>query len=737
MFPDKQGAPQVDFLNRGKTGRRKNMKARPRSKIPCSIRKLKKRRLIAILACFGMLVFLTAMVHAPFSSAQISERISTFDSDCTTPKTIFNLGDTVCAVATGSLLGSATLGVPVQRRFEWVTPDGNIFNFGPDVISDPQDESIIIPARGTSAQVGTWTVKTIDASNNGHAVATFTVRDPNHDSVDLWTPIFAPFQVSAGSSAPFTVLVTNKGPNEAQNVQLVVTVPTNSTFQSETQVSGPAFTCTNPSAGGTGTSTCTIATLPANTTAQFVFVYQIDSSAPGGTDISSTATVSSTTTELFAGDNTFTASVTIPPTTPQTCDVTCPADITTTKAQGQCGATVNFSASGAGSQCGTVVCSPAPGTFFPTGTTNVVCLGETGGPCVFTVTVQDPQPPSITCPSNVTVDESSPGFGLAVVRFPSPILNDNCAAGISDCSPPSGSSFPVGTTTVTCQTGDAGNTVTCSFTVTVNGEAGSGCTITCPGDITQSASANQCSAVVSFSPTTSGSCGTVTCNPPSGSTFPMGTTTVNCAISQGPGCDFTVTVLAATPPTITTCASNKTLFVTANCEAAIPNLVSEVVVTGCNVSISQSPAAGVLVEPGTYAVTITAENSAGEATCTATVTVRENFNGFFSPVNNLPVLNVVNAGRSIPVKFSLNGYKGLDIFAPGFPASGEIVCDASAPPIEVTETTTAGSSSLSYDAATDQYIYVWKTESSWAGTCRQLVIQLNDGCIHRANFKFR
>ena len=161
------------------------------------------------------------------------------------------------------------------------------------------------------------------------------------------------------------------------------------------------------------------------------------------------------------------------------------------------------------------------------------------------------------------------------------------------------------------------------------------------------------------------------------------------------------------------------------------------VATGCNVIKSQSPAAGTIAGPGIYTVTITAENSAGEATCTATVTVLENFTGFFAPVNNLPALNVVNAGRAIPVKFSLNGNKGLDIFAPGFPASGVIACDNNAPPEEVEETVTAGSSSLSYDPVSDRYTYVWKTENSWAGTCRQLVIQLKDGCTYRANFKFR
>jgi len=55
----------------------------------------------------------------------------------------------------------------------------------------------------------------------------------------------------------------------------------------------------------------------------------------------------------------------------------------------------------------------------------------------------------------------------------------------------------------------------------------------------------------------------------------------------------------------------------------------------------------------------------------------------------------------------------------------------------VTETTSAGGSSLGYDAGSDRYQYIWKTESAWAGTCRQLVIKLDDGTEHRANFKFK
>jgi hypothetical protein len=119
------------------------------------------------------------------------------------------------------------------------------------------------------------------------------------------------------------------------------------------------------------------------------------------------------------------------------------------------------------------------------------------------------------------------------------------------------------------------------------------------------------------------------------------------------------------------------------------------------------------------------------------VIVQYNFAGFFPPVENLPVFNIVQAGRAIPVKFSLSGYKGLGIFAAGSPSSGPGACNSSDPATVLTETVTAGSSSLNYDPSADLYNYIWKTDSGWAGTCRQLVVELNDGSIHRANFRFK
>ncbi len=121
---------------------------------------------------------------------------------------------------------------------------------------------------------------------------------------------------------------------------------------------------------------------------------------------------------------------------------------------------------------------------------------------------------------------------------------------------------------------------------------------------------------------------------------------------------------------------------------------------------------------------------------TANFTIIYNWTGFFQPIDNQPVVNVVKAGSAIPVKFSLHGNQGLTIFISGSPASGAMACNSTDPASLVDETVTAGGSSLTYDSGADHYIYVWKTEKAWTG-CRQLGIQLKDGSYHRANFQFK
>ena len=146
---------------------------------------------------------------------------------------------------------------------------------------------------------------------------------------------------------------------------------------------------------------------------------------------------------------------------------------------------------------------------------------------------------------------------------------------------------------------------------------------------------------------------------------------------------------------------------------------------------------------GAKSVTCQATDNAGNSnTAAANYTVQAvqsgfNFAGFFAPVDNLPMLNLATAGSAIPVKFGLGGYQGLNIFAPGHPASSQIACDVNAPGDDIEQTVNAGGSSLSYDATTDRYSYTWKTDKAWKGTCRLLVVRLSDGTDHFAKFRFK
>ena len=120
---------------------------------------------------------------------------------------------------------------------------------------------------------------------------------------------------------------------------------------------------------------------------------------------------------------------------------------------------------------------------------------------------------------------------------------------------------------------------------------------------------------------------------------------------------------------------------------------------------------------------------------------RYDFAGFYAPVDNLPTFNKAKAGSAIPVKFSLGGDQSLDVFARNAtgtatsPTSGPVACDSTAEIDPIETTASAGSSGLSYDAASDTYTYVWKTHKGWTG-CRQLVVEFDDGTVERANFRF-
>ena len=67
----------------------------------------------------------------------------------------------------------------------------------------------------------------------------------------------------------YVITVSNRGEVNAQTLALLDTIPTNTTFVSFTQNTGPAFTINTPPVGGTGDVTATIASLAAGATATF------------------------------------------------------------------------------------------------------------------------------------------------------------------------------------------------------------------------------------------------------------------------------------------------------------------------------------------------------------------------------------------------------------------------------------------------------------------------------------
>jgi uncharacterized protein len=112
------------------------------------------------------------------------------------------------------------------------------------------------------------------------------------------------------------------------------------------------------------------------------------------------------------------------------------------------------------------------------------------------------------------------------------------------------------------------------------------------------------------------------------------------------------------------------------------------------------------------------------------------FEGFFPPVYNPPALNQAKAGSAVPIKFSLGADFGLDIFAEGYPASLEFACGTTPDLTGAAGALPAGGSTLTYDPETGHYVFVWKTDRTWQGTCRQLVFGLNDGNFHSVYFHF-
>ncbi len=229
------------------------------------------------------------------------------------------------------------------------------------------------------------------------------------------------------------------------------------------------------------------------------------------------------------------------------------------EATGPSGAVVNFTVTATDLVSGStnVYCNRNSGDTFPIGSTNVFCWTldsrwnfSSGS---FTVTVVDTTPPALTLPSDITEEATGPSG--AVVTFSASATDIVDGSRPVTCSPASGSTFGLGTTTVNCSAFDTrGNTANGNFNVTVQDTTPP--TLSLPSDITEEATGPS-GAVVTFSVTATDIVDTtpaVSCTPASGSTFALGTTFVDCSATDASGNtatgSFNVIVVDTTPPTL-------------------------------------------------------------------------------------------------------------------------------------------------------------------------------------------
>jgi len=150
---------------------------------------------------------------------------------------------------------------------------------------------------GDTVTVGT-TSRDTNLSNNS---ATVNIAVASAGEADLSvTNAGSPSPVTAGNNITYTQSVTNAGPAAAATVSFTDPVPANTTAISLTGPGG--WTCS----AGTTPPSCTIASLPANTTANFTYVVKVNGTVAAGTTITETDSVSTTTTDPNSGNNSAT-----------------------------------------------------------------------------------------------------------------------------------------------------------------------------------------------------------------------------------------------------------------------------------------------------------------------------------------------------------------------------------------------------------------------------------------------
>ena len=481
------------------------------------------------------------------------------------------------------------------------------------------------PAAADPPAVGQPPDITVEATGSNGATVSFDLSgiasDDNGPPAIVCTPVAGTlFAIgSTAVSCTLTDTVTNESTQTGFNVIVQDTTPpvisgTPANITIAAGPSGTAVTYSNPTATDVVDGTDQVGCTPAS----------------GSTFAVGTTTVTCTATDAHGNSSHTTFTVSVQDTPPVISGT--PSNIVA-QATGPSGATVTYTtptAVGAGNEPDPVTCLPASGSTFPIATTTVTCTAtDTHGNSAhttFTVLVQDTTPPVISgTPANITIAAGPSG---TAVTYSNPTATD-VVDGTDQvgCTPASGSTFAVGTTTVTCTATDAhGNSSHTTFTVSVQDTPPviSGT----PSNIVAQATGPSGATVTYTTPTAVGAGNEpdpVTCLPASGSTFPIATTTVTCTATDTHGnsahTTFSVLVQDTTPPVITV-PTPITLSALGPAGAATTFAVSATDAVSGPLTPVCTPASGSTFPLGQTTVSCTAHDSSlNAATRTFTITV--------------------------------------------------------------------------------------------------------------------
>jgi hypothetical protein len=301
----------------------------------------------------------------------------------------------------------------------------------------------------------------------------------------------------------------------------------------------------------------------------------------------------------------------------------------TNEATGPDGAKVNYTASASDLVSGTVAvsCDKDSGSVFALGTTTVNCsatdkAGNTAKG-LFTVSVKDRTAPLLVLANQK--EEATAGTG-AVVKYDTKATDLVDGAVAVSCDKPSGSTFPLGSTTVTCSAADkAGNKATDTLIVTVVDTTAPAIAVASKTIEATGPDGAKGSYTATANDLVDGTVD-VSCDVASGSLFPLGSTTVTCEARDSRNNfdkkSFTISVVDTTAPEVTT--TDKTAEATGSDGAKVEFAASAIDLVDGKLPVSCTPASGSTFALGTTTVSCTSTDTRGnKGEATAKITVRD------------------------------------------------------------------------------------------------------------------